>query len=109
MPMPPPPQPAAPAKPVGPVALVDIPKEEYAKCETETDKKQFLGNYLYQFASRHIAESEKTNAEELAGKVTGMILEGQSIDYILYLCTDKKSFYTIVGEALNLIKQAEAK
>jgi hypothetical protein len=38
--------------------------------------------------------------------VTGMILDGQTIDYILFLCSDKKAFYQLVEEAVKLINQA---
>jgi len=33
-----------------------------------------------------------------------MILEGQSIDQLLYLCGNKKAFYDIVKEAIKLIE-----
>lgn len=36
-----------------------------------------------------------------------MILDGQTVDYILYLCCDKKSFYQIVQEAIDLINSSE--
>ena len=36
-----------------------------------------------------------------------MILDGQTVDYILYLCSDKKSFYQIVQEAIDLINSSE--
>lgn len=86
--------------------MVEIPKPEFEKCETETDKKQFLGNYLYQFVVRYVESKKEIDSESLAGKVTGMILDGQTIDYILYLCSDKNAFYQIVQEAINLIKNA---
>jgi hypothetical protein len=93
--MPPPPVATA----ATPEPLLVIPQEEYSKLATEQEQKQFIGNYLYQFVSR------KEN-EEVAGKVTGMILDGQTIQYILYLCGDKKAFYTLVEEAVKLINQA---
>lgn len=37
-----------------------------------------------------------------------MILDGQTVDYILYLCCDKKSFYQIVQEAIDLINSSES-
>lgn len=58
------------------VPLVVIPMDEFAKNETDSDKKQFLGNYLFQFVTRRISETDAAQAESLAGKVTGMILEG---------------------------------
>ena len=93
--MPPPPV----VVPAAPEPLLIIPQEEYSKLQTEQEQKQFIGNYLYQFVSR------KEN-EQIAGKVTGMILDGQTIQYILYLCSDKKAFYTLVDEAVKLINQA---
>jgi hypothetical protein len=38
-----------------------------------------------------------------------MILEGQTIEYILFLCSDKEAFYQIVKEADLLIEEAEKK
>jgi|TARA_B110000285_G_C15121389_1_gene617376 hypothetical protein len=89
------------------VPLVQIPADEFAKCQTDADKKQFLGNYLYQFVVRFIESQKSPDTESLAGKVTGMILDGQTVDYILYLCCDKKSFYQIVQEAIDLINSSE--
>ena len=80
--------------------LVVIPQQEFAKLQNEQEQKQFLGNYLYQFVLRNQKD------EGIAGKVTGMILDGQKVDYILYLCSDKKVFYQIVEEAVKLIRQA---
>lgn len=88
--------------------LVQIPAEEFAKCQTDADKKQFLGNYLYQFVVRFIESQKSPDTESLAGKVTGMILDGQTVDYILYLCCDKKSFYQIVQEAIDLINSSSS-
>ena len=81
--------------------LIAIPKGDLDKLGSESEKKQFLGNYLYQFVLR------KVNVEALAGRITGMILDGQTIDYILYLCQNKKEFFNIVDEAQSLIKKAE--
>ena len=36
-----------------------------------------------------------------------MILDGQTVAYILYLCSDKSAFDQIVKEAVNLIKSSE--
>jgi len=35
-----------------------------------------------------------------------MIL-GQTVEYVQYLCSDKKAFYNLVEEALALIEKAE--
>lgn len=87
-----PPQPA-PAVVTQPVTLVEIPNEEFAMCKSESDKKQFLGNYLYQFVVRYVENKKEPDAEVLAGKVTGMILDGQTVEYIMYLCRDRQAFY----------------
>lgn len=36
-----------------------------------------------------------------------MILDGQTIEFILYLCSNKAAFYNIVDEALTLIEKSE--
>lgn len=50
---------------------------------------------------------KEESAQELAGRITGMILEGQTVEYILFLCQDKEAFYQIVKEANELIDEAE--
>ena len=99
------PTPAQPAV----VPLFKLPQTELEACTTEQEKKQFLGNYLYQFVTRYVQEHQKAeaNAESLAGKVTGMLLDGQTIEYILYLFQDRSAFYGITKEAIALIQQAE--
>jgi len=47
--MPPPPKVVVP--------LVVIPMEEFAKCKDDMEKRQFVGNYLYQFVTRRISET----------------------------------------------------
>ena len=91
------------------VALVEIPTDEFEKCQNEVEKKQFLGNYLYQFVVRYVESKKENETEILAGKVTGMILDGQTVEYILYLCNDRNAFYQIVQEAINLIKKSAEK
>ena len=56
--------------------MVDIPKDEFEKCQNDGEKKQFLGNYLYQFVVRYVEGKKENETEILAGKVTGMILDG---------------------------------
>jgi len=46
----------------------------------------------------------QVQSEQFAGRITGMILDGQTIEFILYLCENKKEFYNIVNEASELIK-----
>ena len=84
--------------------------DEFNKLPNDDEKKQFLGNYLYQCVIKKLGSNKdlKDDAkEELSGRITGMILEGQTVEYILYLCTDKEAFYQIVTEANQLIDEAE--
>mmetsp|Transcript_30595 Transcript_30595/g.46954 ORF Transcript_30595/g.46954 Transcript_30595/m.46954 type:complete len:88 (+) Transcript_30595:1508-1771(+) len=79
---------------------------------TDGEKKQFLGNYLYQFVKRKVEADKKvevSKVDEYAGRVTGMILEGQTIDYILYICKNKSAFVGIVDQALIMIKDFDSK
>lgn len=83
--------------------------------QTVQDKKQFIGNYLYQYVLKKIYENQMQltalggNAELLAGRVTGMVLEGhQSIEFILQLCADRNAFYEIVQQALSMIEKSLA-
>lgn len=103
---PPPPKPVASKQAI---PLVQIPMDQLELCQTDQEKKQFLGNYLYQFTFQKLSKTTKEQAEieALSGRITGMILDGQTIQFILYLCADKSSFNNIVDEALNLIQQSQ--
>ena len=85
--------------------------DEFNKISNDDEKKQFLGNYLYQCVIKRLSDKKKDmsddSKQELSGRITGMILEGQTIEYILYLCSDKEAFYQIVTEANQLIEEAE--
>jgi hypothetical protein len=48
-----------------------------------------------------------SGVENYAGKVTGMILEGQTVDYIVYLTQNKVEFSKIVEEALRMLEDYE--
>jgi len=52
--MPPPPSANSKSKGNEKVALIVIPKELLDACATNEDKKQFLGNYLYQYVLKRI-------------------------------------------------------
>jgi hypothetical protein len=107
MPLPPPPM-ASATQPT-PEILVVIPQPEFTQLKSEIEQKQYLGNYLYQFVSRKIQKIKPEQVDSLSGKVTGMILDGQSVDFILFLCSNKAAFYNIVEEALLLIEKSEKK
>jgi len=40
----------------------------------------------------------------LASKITGMIIEGQTIEFLLYLFNSRSSFNSIVNEAMTLLQ-----
>ena len=83
--------------------------EDFEKLTDEQGQKQFLGNYMYQFALKDVQKNEEVEDKDLmAGRVTGMILDGQTVEYLLFLCTDKKAFFALVNEAVNMIRSAEA-
>ena len=46
---------------------------------------------------------EEQKSEEIAGRVTGMILDGQNSQFLKGLCANKKNFFVLVSEALNLL------
>ena len=57
---------------------------------------------MYQFILRYV-NSKTQEPEQMAGRVTGMILEGHGVPSILELMKDKKAFYTLTDEAIALI------
>ena len=96
--------------------LVYIPMEEFNQITSEGEKKQFLGNYLYQYVLRKIEKDESSKdlppaqerAQHQASRITGMIIEGQSIEFLLYLCNSRNAFFGIVTEATQLLEKHES-
>ena len=86
--------------------LVYIPMDDFNKIENENEKKQYVGNYLYQYVFRIVSSDPKIPKDEhlnQSSKVTGMIIDGQSIEFLLYLCKSKFAFNGIVDEATELL------
>lgn len=52
---------------------------------------------------RKLSKGNVNNVEMYAGRVTGMILDGQKVEYILHLCSNKPAFFNIVDEAMVLL------
>lgn len=82
--------------------------EEFNKLSKDEEKKQFLGDHLYQYVLRKIMQIEQSKPNQQftqdklqhqASRVTGMIIEGQSIEFLLYLCNSRNAFNNIVVEA----------
>lgn len=96
--------------------LVYIPMEEFNQISSEEEKKQFLGNYLYQYVLRKTEKDESAKRQQVAqdqvqhqaSRITGMIIEGQSIEFLLYLCNSRSAFNGIVSEATALLAKHES-
>ena len=90
--------------------------EEFNQITNEEAKKQFLGNYLYQYVLRKIEKDESAKdqptaqdkVQHQASRITGMIIEGQSLEFLLYLCNSRNAFNGIVGEASALLEKHES-
>ena len=109
------------------VTQMQIPEEAYQQCKTPEEQKQFLGNYLYQWVfmkmnrdlkAKNDEEYQKLTQEngtlnqrlhELSGRITGIMLDGQTVDFLRALCKNQKAFEQMVEEASTLIKNAEGK
>ena len=92
-------------KPV--VPLFVLPDAEYQALASDSEKQQFLGNYMYQFIQKYVETNHADqNSEEQAGKITGMILEGHNLQFVLCLFKDKSAFYSIVKEAVALLQKS---
>lgn len=81
-----------PVVPVKEVLYDKLPMDQYNQLGSELEKKQFLGNYLYQFVMKYLTELAHEDIEGTSGKITGMILDGQTVDCVLYLFSDKQAF-----------------
>ena len=94
--------------------LVYIPMEEFNNFSSDDQKKQYLGDHLYQYVKRKIENDVKAKqlsqkitsdkVQHLASRITGMIIEGQSIDFLLYICNSRNAFNSIVNEAQTLLE-----
>ena len=47
--------------------------------------------------------------QHVTGRITGMIIDGQSIEFIRYLCKSQKAFEEMVQEAMGLLIKADGK
>ena len=82
--------------------LIAIPESELTLINEEDEKKQYLGNYFYQIILNHVKSlgKEEQKSEEIAGRVTGMILDGQNSQFLKGLCANKKNF--LLRKAVSL-------
>jgi hypothetical protein len=47
--------------------------------------------------------------QHVTGRVTGMIIDGQSIEFIKYLCKSQKAFEEMAQEAMGLLIKTDGK
>ena len=43
------------------------------------------------------------------GRITGMLIDGQSIEFLRYMCASQKAFEEMIQEAMKLLIDAEGK
>ena len=49
----------------------------------------------------------KDKVQALSGKVTGMILDGQTIEFLLHLCKSQRAFIKMAEEVMSVLRKAQ--
>jgi len=95
------------ASPV-PVAALPSPAqiaEQLSALNSPEERKQFFGESLYPLISQSL---RNLNQENLAGKITGMILESMAESDLSHLLGSADSLDAKIAEALDVLEQAQA-
>ena len=78
--------------------------EYFNKLETEQEKKEFLGEKLFNLIQENSLIKENNEDSETVGKITGMIL-GIPLEEIIDILENPGKLESRIKEALDLIKQ----
>ena len=84
-----------------------IDMAEYDKLETDQDKKDFLGEKIFQAIEGSPIASEKKIDIETIGRITGMILELPDKNEIIEILENPDALNSRIDEALKLLEWKE--
>ena len=70
---------------------------------SDKDKKEYLGNILYEQIYNSPLITNMSEKEKVVSKITGMILNIDDIEKIIKISTDNELLTQNVNEALNLL------
>ncbi len=71
--------------------------------DSDKDKKEYLGNILYEQIYNSPLITNMSEKEKVVSKITGMILNIDDIEKIIKISTDNELLTQNVNEALNLL------
>ena len=83
------------------IALFDINK--YNSFNDDKEKKEYLGNILYEQISNNPLIAYIPEKEKVVSKITGMILDIEDIEKVIKISTDYNLLTENINEALNLL------
>ena len=76
---------------------------KYNSLNSDKDKKEYLGNILYEQIYNSPLITNMSEKEKVVSKITGMILNIDDIEKIIKISTDNELLTQNVNEALNLL------
>ena len=76
---------------------------KYNSLNSDKDKKEYLGNILYEQIYNSSLITNMSEKEKVVSKITGMILNIDDIEKIIKISTDNELLTQNVNEALNLL------
>ena len=81
-----------------------IDLSEYYKLESNSDKKEFLGEKIFKAIEESPISSERKVDMETIGKITGMIIELPDLNEIIEILENQDILNSRIEEALNLLE-----
>ena len=83
---------------------IEFDHESFNKIESEEEKRDFLGEKLFNLIQENSLIKENNEDSETVGKITGMIL-GIPLEEIIDILENPGKLESRIKEALDLIKQ----
>ena len=76
----------------------------FNKCQTEEEKKEYLGENIFKLIEEHPLAQEKNLKSDNIGKITGMILDIKDMNEIVNICQKSSKLTDYLKDALSLLK-----
>jgi hypothetical protein len=78
--------------------------DAFNKCQTEEEKKEYLGENIFKLIEEHPLAQEKNLKSDNIGKITGMILDIKDMNEIVNICQKSSKLTDYLKDALSLLK-----
>lgn len=86
---------------------VEFDRESFNKMENDEEKREFLGEKLFNLIQENQMLKEKNGNEDTVGKITGMILGIQNFEEIIDILESPSKLEGRIKEALELLEKTK--